>query len=132
MSTPPTGPSGPAGPGPGRAGYLTGDLLTAIDHGLIGLLGLSVTLPDSDDRLEVCGQEILKHRLRAARNAVADLRKHLQTPARQSLSSAAAVAGGPVKPRAGEPPLPGAGFHLPNVRREPEFAVGVASVYPRP
>jgi hypothetical protein len=137
---PPTRPSTPAPPP-------KIDALAEINGLLLRALALVGTLPAPTDRVEVCGQEIARHRIRMSRQAIQDLQHYTQTPARQHLSSAAAVAGGsvisgrggkaapaesrPVRPRAGEPPLPGADFRLPNVRREPEFAVGVASVYPR-
>lgn len=123
-------PNKPGTPPPPKD--LAAQLLAAIDEGLIVLLGLSVSLPPATDRVAICGEEILKHRLRMARKAVADLRTYAQTPARQLLSSAAAVAGGPVKSlaptdltaagskaalpradRAGGPPAPGADFRLP-------------------
>lgn len=139
---PPTRPSSP--PPPKQA-------LAEIDGLLLSALALVGTLPATADRVEVCGQEIARHRLRMARKAVADLLAYTQTPARQCLSSAAAVAGGPVKSlaptdfraagskaalpradRAGSPPAPGAGFSLPPIQtvpsfdNGPEFAVGTA------
>jgi hypothetical protein len=128
----PSGPTHPVptGPGPGRA------LLDHLDASLIS--ALAVTLPEPADRLEACGQAILAFRLRRARAALADLIAYSETPARQHLSSAAAVADGPVtnsgrggkdtsaevafrpiRPRAGEPPLPGADFRLPRDVRGP-------------
>lgn len=137
----PSGPTHPVptGPGPGRVFDLTAEMLRAIDASLIGLLGVAVSLPLTEDRMQVCGEEVLKHRLRMARKAVADLIAYTETPARQHLSSAAAVADGPVtnsgrggkgasaasrpvQPRAGEPPLPGADFRLPRDVRGPLLA----------
>lgn len=112
----PSGPTHPVptGPGPGRVSDLTGEMLRAIDASLIGLLGVAVSLPLTEDRMQVCGEEVLKHRLRMARAAVADLIAYTETPARQHLSSAAAVADGPVKPpaRTGECLTPGSGAAL--------------------
>jgi hypothetical protein len=127
---PPTRPGTPAPPPPKI------DALAEISGLLLRALALVGTLPAVTDRVEVCGQEIARHRIRMSRQAIQDLQHYTQTPARQHLSSAAAVAGGsvisgrdgkdtalpraavasrPVRPRAGEPPLPGADFRLPPV-----------------
>lgn len=92
------------------------------------LVKASLALPASSDPVEICGQEILKFRLRMARRAVADLLAY-QTPVRSPLDSAAAVAGGPVSSGrdgkaasaesrpvqhlAGRPPASGGDFLLP-------------------
>lgn len=122
-----TAGSGPTHPGPTRPTTppppprdLVEELLGEIADQMVCALSRATLLPDTTDRIATCGQEILKHRLRMARMAVAELRLYAQSPARQSLSSAAAVPGGPVssprpegKVRAGGPLPPGAGFGLP-------------------
>ena len=134
---PPTQPPPP--PPPPRA--LAADALAVIDGLLVAALAhADAELPPTEDRIEICGQEILAFRLRMARRAVEDLRRYTQTPVRSSLVSAVAVAGGPVDSRrgravravsqlggarAGEPPLPGAGtFSLPPVPTVPSFDNG--------
>lgn len=110
----PTGPSpkpsGPTHPTPTHppTRNLSGEMLRSIDNQLAELLKIAALVPKPADRFEESGQAILAFRLNAARLAVADLLAYPETPARQCLSSAAAV--GPVRPRVGEPPLPDAGF----------------------
>lgn len=119
-------PNKPGTPPPPKD--LAAQLLAAIDEGLIAILGLSVSLPPATDRVAICGEEILKHRLRMARKAVADLRTY------SSGRDEKAASGGsrPEQPRAGEPPLPGAAFRLPPTQtvpsfdNGPEFSTGVA------
>jgi hypothetical protein len=105
-------PSGPTHPTPTapRPRNLAGEMLRAVDNQLAELLEIADKLPRPTDRIETCGQAILAFRLNRARKAVADLLAYPETPARQCLSSAAAVADRPVKPRVGEPPLPDADF----------------------
>lgn len=130
---PGTAPRGPAGPHPEPHGPKTptrpaeppppsgpkqqaADILALIDENLIGALGLaSLALPEPSDRLETCGAEILKFRLRRARAAVADL---LQYSGRDG-NFVANVASRPVQPPAGRPPLPGGDFLLPRDVRVP-------------
>jgi len=88
----PQGPTGPGGPSrPGRDAAL----LREIDDLLIRANTRAILLPESPDRIEQCGAAILEFRLTLARAAVADLLAY-QSPARQRLDFAAAVADEPV------------------------------------
>lgn len=143
---PDTAPRGPAGPGPERThpkpsapkpdtqrppAPSPSTVLRAIDDALVGALAVAATaLPPTDDRVAICGQEILKFRLRMARKAVADLLSYSGRDGKDTVRRIAAVASRPDQLPAGRPPLPGGapgpiGFYLPRDVRLAD-AIGTA------
>jgi hypothetical protein len=134
---PGTAPRGPAGPAPEPHGPKTpvrpaeppkpttpsksGDLLV-LDNLLTLALLAADDLPAATDRVETCGQEILRFRLRRASAAVGDL---LQYAGRDGKDTVPAVASRPVQPpaRTGECLAPGSGAATGNAATESDRAV---------
>lgn len=115
----PTQPTKPWGPSTEAAADILDDIAVMLE----GAQGWATLLPDSTNPFEVCGQEILRHRLRMARRAVTDLLDYL-TPGRRAPSP-----GGPVLPPAGtgKEPTPGSAAAVRSAARESAGAVVAAS-----
>lgn len=129
--TGPGGGSGGGGTGPGGPTHPPKDSraeqLDDIDATLIGLLAIAYFGPASQGTSEsvrqACAAEVLLHRLRATRRAVAELRDAfgIKTPARHPLNGESALNGGPAQTTdapVGEEPTPGSAVAAVTAARE--------------